>query len=162
VDLASLDAHTDLGPWSRSRLVPKILLATQTRILEAAIDPRGDWLPAVPVITITPRDPADLWLIAAALLSPIATASALRACAGAGLSSHAIKLSARQALTLSLPADRPLWTTAARCVRLAAGAPAAAARTHLTAAAEATCRAYGLSESQTIAAISWWTRRARW
>ncbi len=107
VDRERIERDTDLGDWLRARLVPKILLATQTRVLEPLLDLRGELVPCVPVITITPApdDPAPLdtlRAVHASLLSPISTAFAARQFAGAALSPDAIKLSAKQTLTLPL------------------------------------------------------------
>ena len=41
--------------WARRRLVPKVLVANQTQIVEAVCDARGEWLPGVPVIGVYPR-----------------------------------------------------------------------------------------------------------
>lgn len=112
VDLDSIDAAAVSDPqmrrlaaWARSRLTPKLLLATQTRVLEVLADPEGELLPCVPVITVTPKDPADLGRVAKALSSPVASAVALTRYAGAGLSVDAIKLSAKQVLELPLIDD---------------------------------------------------------
>lgn len=37
--------------WARQRLVPKVLVANQTKVIEAVHDVDGAWLPGVPVIT---------------------------------------------------------------------------------------------------------------
>lgn len=107
VDRERVERETGLGSWIRARLVPKVLLATQTRVLECVVDERGEWLPCVPVITLTPRpefagDPDALRRLVRALSSPLATAFALREFGGAALSADAIKLSAKQALALPL------------------------------------------------------------
>jgi hypothetical protein len=162
VDLDGLGRRTDLGPWSRARLVPKVLLATQTRILEAAVDDLGQWLPAVPVITVIPRDPADVWRIAAAILSPVASAWALRFYGGAGLSADAIKLSARQAQAVPIPRRRPQWDRAGDLVRQAAHAGQTQRVSLLTEAATLTCAAHGLSARSTDRLVSWWRSRAGW
>jgi len=106
-----------LRAWATSRLVPKVLVATQTRVIEAAVDATGAWLPSVPVITVAPRDPADLWRVGAVLCAPATTAWAAATYLGAALSAGAIKLSASQVLDVPLP-DRP-WDSAADA--LAAG-----------------------------------------
>ena len=51
IDLKALGA-TDprLAAWTASRQVPKVLLATQTAVLEAAVDEQGTWVPSVPVV----------------------------------------------------------------------------------------------------------------
>ena len=100
-----------LQVWAASRLVPKVLVATQTRVIEAVADPAGEWLPSVPVITVTPRAPADLWRVAAVLSAPPVSAWAATTYLGAALSVRAIKLSASQVLTVPLP-GRP-WDDAA-------------------------------------------------
>ena len=100
-----------LRTWATGRLVPKVLVATQTAVIEAVVDPAGRWLPSVPVITVVPRDRADLWRVGAVLCAPAATAWAAATYLGAALSAAAIKLSASQLLTVPLPA-RP-WDGAA-------------------------------------------------
>lgn len=111
-DLARL-AGAGLGAWARARLVPKVLMATQTRVLEAIVDEDGTMLPVTPVITIVPRDPADVWRVGAAAMSPVACAWAARWFGGAGLSPGAIKLSARQCLMLPIPERDDVWKWAA-------------------------------------------------
>jgi hypothetical protein len=105
VDLARLDDH--MVRWARRRLVPKVLVANQTRIVEAVCDPDGEWLPAVPVLGVYPngghwddtdrRTVDDLarsaWQIAAVLTSPLASAWSWHRGAGTGLSADAIRLS---------------------------------------------------------------------
>ena len=105
IDLARLDDH--MIRWARRRLVPKVLVANQTRIVEAVCDPHGEWLPAVPVLGVYPtgahwddddrRTPALLeaaaWEIAAVLTSPIASAWLWHRGAGTGMSADAIRLS---------------------------------------------------------------------
>ncbi|MFN8017002.1 MAG: hypothetical protein U0P45_02640 [Acidimicrobiales bacterium] len=61
VDLAALPER--LGAWARARLVPKVLLATQTRVPEALADPTGALLPSVPVVSVVPRraEALDVW-----------------------------------------------------------------------------------------------------
>ena len=85
VDLRRLTAAGGaLAGWAEQRLVPKVVLATQTRVLEPAVDERGAWLPSVPAITVIPHE-ERLWHVAAALASPVAAAWALRETAGTAL-----------------------------------------------------------------------------
>jgi hypothetical protein len=120
IDIDRLDDK--MQRWAARRLVPKVLVANQTRIIEAACDPEGAWLPAVPVIGVypgrrlgsasnqptlfdaardaTPDGDADAfgdtvsaaWEIAAVLTSPVASAWAWHRNAGTGLSTDAIRL----------------------------------------------------------------------
>ncbi len=105
-----------IAAWAASRLVPKLLVATQSKVLEACVDEAGAWLPSVPVLTVTPHAGIDLWDLAAVVCSPVATSWALSHYGGGGLSHDAVKLSARQLLTLPVPA-RP-WTQAGEALRL--------------------------------------------
>ena len=100
-----------LQAWAAARLVPKVLVATQTPVIEVAVDAGGEWLPSVPVITVVPRTPDDLWRVAAVLTAPAASAWAAGTYLGAALAATAIKLSASQVVTLPLPV-RP-WDDAA-------------------------------------------------
>jgi hypothetical protein len=85
-----------------------LLVATQTKVIEVAVDEDGDWVPLTPVIEVRP--PADsLWLVAAVLTNPVTTAIACRVGAGSALAVDAIKLSARQVLELPVPLDVDRW-----------------------------------------------------
>lgn len=144
------------GAWAARRLVPKVVVATQTRVVEAAVDETGAWLPSVPLVSVT--GPADrLWHAAAALLSPVTTAGALRRAAGAALGPDHIKLGAPQVRDLPLPAEGGDWDAAAAAVRAASSAPTAAYRRRaLLAAATASCAAYGVPPG---GLVEWWAAR---
>jgi SAM-dependent methyltransferase len=94
LDLDLLDDR--MRAWAQRRLVPKVLLANQTSILEAVCDERGEWLPAVPVVAVYPFEAAEsdpsAWEIAALLTSPVASAWCWHATAGTGLSANAIRI----------------------------------------------------------------------
>ncbi len=105
----------DLTAWARARLVPKVLVGTQGRVVEAVADPEGRWLPSVPVISVVPRD-GHVWHVLAVLLAPPVSVHAATTYAGAALSPTALKLSARQVAALPLPVDRDAWDAAADSV----------------------------------------------
>lgn len=156
VNIDSLRALTALGPWIDQRRVPKVLLATQTRILEPWVDVQGNTLPCVPLITITPRDPSEsqaLWLIAAVLASPVASAMAIVEFAGAALSATAIKLSAKQCLSLPLPAESDMESMAAAFRRIASPDASADDLQHF---AETSVAAYSIPRGKVSAILSWW------
>ena len=98
LDLSELDAK--MLRWARDRMVPKVLIANQTKIIEAVADPNGSSLPGVPVVSAYPlgtdqsgRDAVrTTWEIAAVLTSPIASVWAWHRSAGSGLSADAIRL----------------------------------------------------------------------
>jgi hypothetical protein len=107
-------AAIDDGPlarWVHDRLVPKVVLATQTRVLEAAVDIDGTWVPSTPVIAVHTQNDA-LFQVAAVLLAPPVSAWAASGYAGVALTSDAIKLSARQVLDIPLPAGESEWHSA--------------------------------------------------
>jgi SAM-dependent methyltransferase len=80
----------EMQRWAAQRLVPKILVANQTAVIEAVHDARGEWLPGVPVITCTTDDPER---VLAVLASPRATSWVRDRAAGSGLSPNALRLS---------------------------------------------------------------------
>ena len=134
---------SSLADWARRRLVPKVLIGTQGRVIEAVVDEQGEWLPSVPVITVTTTRP---WHVLAVLLSPPVVAHAAATYLGTALSARAIKLSARQVEALPLPENRALWDRGAELAR--AGQLHDCART-MTAA-------YDVDE----AIFEWWVDRA--
>lgn len=154
VDLDSLRADGRLASWAEARLVPKVLVATQGRIVEAVVDVEGAWLPSVPVVTVA-VEPSRLWHALAVLLAPPVVALAATRYAGTALSATAIKLSARQVAALPLPADLDAWDAGARAARLAQEADDADRPAALRLVAEAMCAAY-----DDHAALDWWLERA--
>ncbi|MCU1360539.1 MAG: hypothetical protein JWN99_1828 [Ilumatobacteraceae bacterium] len=89
-----------LQRWAQTRLVPKILIANQTTVIEAVVDREGAWLPSVPVITCTSP---DLDRVMDALSSPDAIAWVRHQAAGSGLSAHTVRLSPTLLATIPLP-----------------------------------------------------------
>ena len=77
---------------ARRKLVPKVLVASQTRRIEAVADADGRWLPGVPVTTAVPAVATRLWELAAVLTSPIASVAAWHRAAGTGLSAHSLRV----------------------------------------------------------------------
>ncbi|HWM20052.1 MAG TPA: N-6 DNA methylase [Ilumatobacteraceae bacterium] len=102
VDITRLDAT--MRAWARGKLVPKVLVANQTRVIEAVADPHGAWLPGVPVSSLVPTRDASVWELAAVLTSPVAAAAAWLAVAGTGLSARAIRLGPAALASLPWPA----------------------------------------------------------
>ena len=109
-------AVVDPPPWTDRLRVPKVLVATQTKVLEAVADTTGEWVPCTPVVSVVP-EPERLWHVLAALLSPAATAWLLHRSAGTALSSGAIKPTAPLLRELPLPTDGARWDRAAAAVR---------------------------------------------
>lgn len=132
-----------------SLLRPKVVLATQTRVLEAAADPGGEVVPGVPVLSVLPHDPARLWHALAVLLAPPVTAHAMRTWGGAALAADAVKLSAPQVRAIPCPsAAAPAWDEAAAILREGGPVHDAGARM---------CAAYDVGEE----VLDWWVARLR-
>ncbi len=90
--------------WADRLMVPKVLVANQTRVIEAVADAAGSWLPGVPVITARPARPAGTWPVAAVLTSAVASAWAWHRAAGTGLSARTLRLGPRWLAELPWPA----------------------------------------------------------
>jgi len=89
-----------LQRWAGERLVPKILIANQTKVIEAVHDVRGEWLPGVPVITCITDQPARVM----AVLSSAAANEWVHAhAAGSGLGAGTVRLNPRLLASIPLP-----------------------------------------------------------
>ncbi len=157
VDVAAVDAAGGaLARWVAAKRVPKVLVAAQTRTIEAAADDEGRWLPSTPVATLVP--PADRrWHVLAVLLSPVATAWALPRLGGSALNERSLRLPPASLRSLPTPAGRAAWDRAADAVRSASTVATAAHRgSHLVRAADEMCEAYGVDAS---VATPWWLAR---
>ena len=157
VDLAAVAAAGgSLARWTERKRVPKLLVAAQTRTIEAVADPDGRWLPSTPVATVVPAAGRQ-WHVLAVLLSPVASVAALLDNRGSGLSPGSIRLPPTALRALPAPARRGPWDEAAEAVRAAAGAVDPAARAALLrSSATSMCAAYGLDPEP---AVSWWEGR---
>lgn len=156
-----LDGLSDgMRRWADARLVPKVVVATQTRALEAVVDAEGACLPSVPLVSVVPVDGSavDVWRIAAVLTSPPAAMVAARRHLGAALSSDALKLGARDVAALPLPAEHGPWAEAADAFRTASTATdPEARRIHLLSCGRSMCAAYGVTDAEPL--LAWWEER---
>jgi hypothetical protein len=145
VDLVALGrADPKLAAWVQARLCPKVLVATQTKVIEAVADPAGEWVPSTPVIAVHPHREHDLWAVAAVLTAPPVAAWAAARHVGAGLGGIALKLSAAQVLDLPLPPRS--WDAGAECLR----------QGDMFGCAQAMCDAYGVPPSRRGPLLAWW------
>lgn len=146
VDLDALDPK--MRRWAENRLVPKVLVANQTSIVEAVADPAGAWLPAVPVVAAYPvgvTDPAAAATeIAAVLTSPWASAWVWQRTAGTGLSAGAVRLG--PVLLGALPWPAGDVGPAVEALRLG----------DVRACGRAVLDAYGVSGDAGRSLVDWW------
>jgi SAM-dependent methyltransferase len=143
VDLSVLPAW--MQRWSADLLVPKVLIANQTRVIEAVADPTGSWLPGVPVLSARPALTADVWPVAAVLTSPVASVWAWHRAAGTGLSADALRLGPRWLAELPWPRQSVNQAVEA----LQAG--------DLVGCGREITVAYGLDRAQPL--IDWWSHQ---
>jgi hypothetical protein len=144
VDVALLQGR--FRRWAERKLVPKVLVANQTRIIEAVADPAGAWLPGVPVTAITPaRSTTSVEELAAVLTSPVASAMAWQLAAGTGLSTSTVRVG--PGLLGGLP-----WPGGDL-------APAAAAlsRGDVVECGRAVDAAFGLDDTLAEELLAWWS-----
>jgi hypothetical protein len=154
VDLRRLDAA---GPPAARRWVertrgPKLLVASQTPVIEAAVDAGGAWVPSVPVLAVLPTGPERPWRLAAAVLAPAATAWLARRAPGTGMERGVLRVAAPDLAALPLPVDDLAWDDAAAALRALAEDGAAGALDAYLAAAAAAYRAAPAAEA-------WWRDR---
>ncbi len=145
VDLTRLTPA--LQGWAARRLVPKVLVASQTKVIEAVADPDGAWLPGVPVVTVAPRAVSAVWPIAAVLTSPVASAWVAAQMAGSGMSAAAVRVPAGVLARLPMPAG-PLDEAVSL---LRAGEVQRCGRAVLT--------AYGIEDAPAAELFAWWAAR---
>ncbi len=160
VDLAALATRAPgVARWAAQRRRPKVLLATQTKVVESVVDPAGDLVPMTPVISVEPDDVGELWHLAAALSSPPVSAWVAGEQLGSGRSIGSLRWSARGVLRAPLPTDRIAWDRGAEVVqRLStAGGSRGERDAAFEAFARAMARAYGLAEDDPV--VSWWSDR---
>ena len=144
VDVLSLEGRA--AQWVERTAVPKLLVATQTNVVEVAIDRDGSLVASVPtVVVLAPA--GELSRLAAALASPAVTAWLLWRSAGAALAPRALKVSAAQLREAPLPVDGVAWQDGADAFE--AG--------DLDGFVAAMGAAYGVGPE----VGAWWTPRAR-
>jgi SAM-dependent methyltransferase len=140
--------RTQLSPamrrWADRFAVPKVLVANQTRVIEAVADAEGAWLPGVPLITVRALASADVWSIAAVLTSAPASAWAWHRAAGSGLSAGALRFGPRWLADLPWPAGS------------VAPAVEALRDGDVVACGSAVTHAYGIDAADATALERWW------
>ena len=146
IDVGVLDEK--MQRWARQRLVPKVLIANQTSILEAVCDPQGEWLPGVPVVAAYPLDThrsvEQAWEVAAVLTSPAASVWAWHQRGGTGLGPTAIRVGPTMLAELMWP-DGPL-----------VAAVDALQADDVVRCGELVDEAYGLAPEEHESSMTWW------
>ena len=157
VDLEELaTGHPRVAEWLGRLLVPKVLVATQTPVIEAVADPDGTLVPLTPVIAVLA--PPDLvWSVAGLLSAPSISALAAARTLGLGRHSRVVKLAAREIRVLPGLAGGDRWPVVAEAARAAQSAPSEPDwRAGLLATARAADEAVGGGREDVLA---WWSAR---
>ena len=168
VDLDAVTAgDPEVGRWFAERRRPKLLVASQTAVVEVVVDQTGDLVPVTPLIVVEPDgrsrevDLEVLWRLAAALSAPSITALAVRRFLGAARSSGRLRLSAAQVSDLPLPTDAGAWnegTALARTLHRSSGAPAGSDTWREF--GRVMVAAYGVVDPEAAATlVDWWWSR---
>lgn len=152
VDLGTLrEASPRAAAWVDRVRRPKVVVATQTRVVEAGADHRGTWVPSTPVVSVLVRDDISAALLAALLNAPPTSVWIARRAAGSALSADALRVTAGLIGGVPLPRDRRAWAAAARA--LEAG--------DFERYAERATAMFGLPSRQASSVQDWWLARAK-
>jgi predicted RNA methylase len=144
VDTGRLEGRA--ADWVRRTGGPKLVVATQTKVVEVVVDEAGEWIAGVPLVVVLA--PAErLWPLAAALAAPAVSAWLLQRAAGTGLTRQSLKVTAALLRDVPLPTDDDAWV--AGTAALQAG--------DLDGFAAAMSVAYGTGPD----VAAWWAERAR-
>lgn len=147
----------EIEEWVAARLVAKLVVASQTRVIEVAVDARGDMVPCTPVVSVEPSAGApSLAHLAAALTSPLASLLLLHEAAGSALSAQAMRVGARPLGRLPMPPAGRAWDEAAAAVEALDGPPT---DTELVDIARLAMIAYGIGHRTDV--VNWWHSRLR-
>ncbi len=114
LDADALDPAT--RRWWEQLAVPKVIVATQSRVLEPVVDRDGSVVPVTPLISVVPDDPADGNRIAAVLLAPPVVRWMWERRLGAALTTQGIAARAADLAEVPLPSDRAAWSFAVDAV----------------------------------------------
>lgn len=143
--------------WFEQRLRPKLLVATQTRVIEIVVDTDGSMIPCTPVVVVIPHDPNTIWHLAAALCAPVTSAGVVGSVAGSGLSADAVRVSAATLAAVTLPEPGAAWDRAAELVREVHLGGGAAGHLDVLGRAAVLCdAAYGVDDEFLR---GWWVQR---
>lgn len=156
-----LDPDERVGRWVAARRVPKVLVASQTKVVEAALDLDGRCLPSPPTVTVEAAE-HELPRLLAVLLAPTTTAWLHRHAAGTGLAPDALRVSRAHLARLPLPGDQVAWDEATELVlAICTGASARSLGTDDATRrfGEVMAAAYGTPPATADEVLDWWQAR---
>ena len=163
VDRSALRATAPaVDTWVDRRLRPKVLVATQTRVVEALADPAGRLVPVTPTLSVEPHVADDVWAVLAVLLTPVVSARLAAEHLGSGRGPRALRLSASSLAAVPLPDGPVSWRRGAVLARRLSQADGGT-RTDLLARLGRTMADAepGLPADVAAEVLEWWMERAR-
>ncbi len=160
VDLAALRASAPkVAQWVAARRRPKVLVASQGKVIEAVADADGRLVPLTPVLSVEPTSPGigPWWLLAALSSPPVAALVAAQRC-GSGLSGRSVRVSASTLAEVPLPTDRVRWAAGAEMARRAQRSTGSRRIELLAEFASTMTRAHGV---EAPGVLEWWWDQLR-
>lgn len=146
----------EMRNWAESMKCPKVMVATQTKVIECVVDETGEFLPGVPLVTIR-CEAEEVWKVAAVLSAPPISLLAAHRHLGGGMSSDVLRVTAKELLALPLPTVEAPWVEAADFFRRAQSESEEDRRRHLLHnMGRLMCDAYRVSGSEVF---DWWESR---
>ncbi len=173
VGAAGIVGDARLSKWVAARRVEKVVVATQTKVVEAFVDATGEFVVLTPMISVMFRNEdmqepktaptwhpeKSVWMIGAAIGSPVCSAFAMRFFGGAAMHADALKMSARQVMELPLPADGAGWSAGAEAFERVHSACGDEYDRAITEFGEVMCGAYGVEGDDLEGLMGWWLGR---
>ena len=158
--IVDLDAADDgaIADWVRSLMVPKVLIASQGRVLEVIVDADGSLIGSTPVIALVPKVDIDVWHLAAVVSSPLASLRLHLEAGGTGMDGRGCRVTTGFVGGLGLPGDRAAWDEAADAARRATSASARADETTWSEQLDR-LGAAALGRSDAGEVLSWWNQQ---
>lgn len=150
-----------VADWARARSVPKVLVASQTKVVEAVADPVGRCVPVTPVVSVEPIAGSSIgvWALLAVLCAPPVAAGIARDAAGSGLSVGSLRISAPSLRDVALPTDRDAWDRGTALIQAIQEGRVPDRADALEAFGAAMCLAYDVDADAPV--LRWWLERAR-
>jgi hypothetical protein len=156
-----LDPDERVGRWVAARLVPKVVVASQTKVVEATLDLVGRVIPSPPTVSV--EAPAtELPRMMAVLLAPATTAWLHRRAAGTGLAPDSLRVSRAHLAELPLPGDRVAWDEATELLLAICTGPDARPLGDdepTRAFGEVMAAAHGIPSNTADEVVTWWLAR---
>ena len=147
--------------WFVERCRPKLLLASQTRVVELIVDTDGSCVPSVPVVSVEPTNTTSLWHLGAALSSPAVSSWLVAQSAGTGLSRDAVRVRAATLARVALPKTGPEWDAGAHAAQRAYEASSGQDMAQYVSALRDLAVAMNAAYCVETHVASWWWERLR-